>query len=785
MRLLRRWQDMGLASRIVGMSLLLLLLVQLAGFAVVRSAIDDNARAQIAQELTVGERVWRRVLEQNAQQLRVGAGVLAADFGFRSALATQDAETLRSALSNHGERIGARITALLDPALQLVATSDDAAALRLEAEFAGIGDELFEVLQRSEVTGHMALVGGQPFEFIMVPVRAPLLIGWVLMGFPIDQALADDMRNLLSLHLVMASRVDGEHRVVVTTLPPEVSARLAGQRMSGAVELEGEEFVARRIEMLSSAEQGRVETVLLRSVREVTEPYRQLQVTLAAITALAVLLFAFGSAITARRVTQPLRELIGVTERLQRGDYATPVRLKGVGDDEVGRLGRSFEHMRASIERQQREIRRLAYWDRLTGLPNREQFREGLTQAIAGGTPFAVLMLNLDRFKHVNDVLGYAFGDALLCAVAERLNASIDAERDQVARISGDTFAILLADADGARAAAKAADISQAFAAPLALAGQTVDISAGIGIACWPEDGDGADLLLNRAEIAMHAAKARTLGVLRYEARLDSTSSQTLSLLSDLRRAIEQHQLRLYLQPKIDAASGKVVAAEALVRWQHPERGLVPPGEFIPFAEQTGFVRELTLWVMDYAARHWAALQQPQRPLRVAVNLSTRDLLDHEFPQRLAALLARHRAPAEGFCLEITESAIMDDPQRAEATLNRLAALGFKLSIDDFGTGYSSLAYLKRLPVNELKIDRSFVMAMETEESDATIVRSTIDLAHNLGLTVVAEGVEDAATLAALHALRCDEAQGYFISRPLPLNDFRRWCAGREAGNAT
>ncbi|MDX5363599.1 MAG: EAL domain-containing protein, partial [Pseudazoarcus pumilus] len=775
MRVLRRWQDMGLASRIVGMSLLLLLLVQLAGFAVVRSAIDDNARAQIAQELTVGERVWRRVLEQNAQQLRVGAGVLAADFGFRSALATQDAETLRSALSNHGERIGARITALLDPALQLVATSDDAAALRLEAEFAGIGKELFEALQGSEATGHMALVGGQPFEFIMVPVRAPLLIGWVLMGFPIDQALADDMRNLLSLHLVMASRVDGEHRVVVTTLPPEVSARLAGQRMSGAVELEGEEFVARRIEMLSGAEQGRVETMLLRSVREVTEPYRQLQVTLAAITALAVLLFAFGSSITARRVTQPLRELIGVTERLQRGDYDTPVRLKGVGDDEVGRLGRSFEHMRTSIERQQREIRRLAYWDRLTGLPNREQFREALTQTIAGGAPFAVLMLNLDRFKHVNDVLGYAFGDALLCAVAERLNASIDSERDQVARISGDTFAILLAESDGARAQAKAADISQAFAAPLALAGQTVDISAGIGIACWPEDGDGADLLLNRAEIAMHAAKARAAGTLRYEARLDSSSSQTLSLLTDLRHAMERDELRMYLQPKIDVASGTVVGAEALVRWRHPQRGLVPPMDFIPFAEQTGFIRHITLWVLEQAARQWQALQPAQGQFRIAVNLSTRDLLDLEFPERIAALCARHDTPTAGLCLEITESAIMDDPQRAEATLNRLAALGFKLSIDDFGTGYSSLAYLKRLPVNELKIDRSFVMAMESDESDATIVRSTIDLAHNLGLTVVAEGVENDAALAALRALRCDDAQGYHISRPLPAEDFAAW----------
>ncbi|MDX5445463.1 MAG: EAL domain-containing protein [Zoogloeaceae bacterium] len=771
MNRLPRWRDMGLAMRIVGMSLALLLLVQIAGFAVVRAGIAHNARVQIAHELEVGERVWRRVLEQNAERLRQGASVLAADFGFRSAVASGDDETIRSALENHGNRIGARITALLDPARQLRATSEAMGGTTLEASLRAVTERL----SGNETASRIALIDGTPYQFVLVPMRAPLVIGWVLMAFPIDQALADDMFRLLSLHLVVTSRAGGDARVVVSTLPAEASTALLGMNRAGNIELEGDDLLARRVSLLSG--DGEVDTVLLRSVSEVTAPYRELQVTLTAITLLAVLLFAFGSTLTARRVTQPLRQLIDFSERLQRGDYASKLRLKRDSNDEVGRLGRSFEHMRESIARQQHEIRRLAYWDRLTGLPNREQFRESLTGAIAAGTPFAVLMLNLDRFKHVNDVLGYAFGDALLCAVAERLAARIHAERDLVARIGGDEFAILLADADAATADAKAADIARAFAAPLALSGQTVDISAGIGIACWPDDGDGPDLLLNRAEIAMHAAKTRAAGALRYEARLDSASAQTLSLLTDLRHAMERGELRIYLQPKIDVAGGTVVAAEALVRWQHPERGLVPPMEFIPFAEQTGFIRHISLWMIEQVARQWRALQPADGQLRIAVNLSTRDLLDLEFPERIAELCARHDAPTAGLCLEITESAIMDDPQRAEATLNRLAELGFKLSIDDFGTGYSSLAYLKRLPVNELKIDRSFVMAMERDESDATIVRSTIDLAHNLGLTVVAEGVENDAALAALRALRCDEAQGYHISRPLPVEAFGDWRA--------
>jgi diguanylate cyclase (GGDEF)-like protein len=399
-----------------------------------------------------------------------------------------------------------------------------------------------------------------------------------------------------------------------------------------------------------------------------------------------------------------------------------------------------------------------------------------MTTEAAESVPVSVITLNLDRFKHVNDVLGYAFGDELLCAVADRLQGQVKRERDTVARLGGDVFALMLyrTDAEGAQQLAQR--IARTFEEALTLSGQTVDVSASMGVASWPADADAADLLLSRSEIAMHAAKAKTAGALLYEPALDSSSAQNLSLLTDLRHALEHGELRLYLQPKIAVATGRVVAAEALVRWQHPTRGLVPPMQFIPFAEQTGFVRQLTLWMFEEAARHWQGLQGPGQATRIAVNLSTRDLLDNAFPERLAAVLQRHQVPTSGFCLEITESAIMDDPLRAEATLNRLAAQGFKLSIDDFGTGYSSLAYLKRLPVNELKIDKSFVMGMASDTNDEKIVRSTIDLAHNLGLSVVAEGVEDAAILTRLAHLQCDEAQGYHMSKPVPLTDFVASC---------
>lgn len=782
--LVQRWQHLGLAARIVGTSLLLLLLVQLAGFAVVRSSIASNARTQIAQELVVGERVWRRVLAQNADKLQLGASVLAADFGFRAAVSSGDVETIRSALDNHGARIGAQVVAHFNPAVQLQ-TVGDGGGTPVDAQ---VLQRVANQLTTSGQGSQIAMMGHIPHQFVMVPLRAPLVIGWVLMGFPIDQALADDVYSLINVHLAIlgapiAPSVPGGGTgegvaVLVSTLPAtDLSALGPQQWRSGEVSVLGQSMVTRVLALDGGPAQIRV--VLLRSVDEVLAPFVRLQWVLFVITMAGLVLFALGNRWTARRITQPLYSLTHSSAQLEAGDFDTPLPELHRGD-EVGTLARAFDHMRQSVAQKQAEVRRLAYWDRLTGLPNREQFRQKLIVAMttdaAESVPVSVITLNLDRFKHVNDVLGYAFGDELLCAVADRLQGQVQRERDTVARLGGDVFALMLyrTDAEGAQHLTQR--IAQAFEEALTLSGQTVDVSASMGVASWPTDADAADLLLSRSEIAMHAAKAKAAGTLLYEPALDSSSAQNLSLLTDLRHALEHGELRLYLQPKIAVATGRVIAAEALVRWQHPTRGLVPPMQFIPFAEQTGFVRQLTLWMFEEAARHWQGLQQPGQSTRIAINLSTRDLLDNAFPERLATVLQRHQVPTSGFCLEITESAIMDDPLRAETTLNRLAAQGFKLSIDDFGTGYSSLAYLKRLPVNELKIDKSFVMGMASDSNDEKIVRSTIDLAHNLGLSVVAEGVEDAAILTRLAALQCDEAQGYHMSKPVPLTDFVASC---------
>ncbi|MEO8805057.1 MAG: EAL domain-containing protein [Burkholderiaceae bacterium] len=524
-------------------------------------------------------------------------------------------------------------------------------------------------------------------------------------------------------------------------------------------------------------------------------------VALIGITLLGIGAFALGSVFTTRRVSKPLRTLTDAADRFGAGDYATPI-PGPQHEDELGLLAQSFERMRVNVADKQQQILQLAHWDSLTGLPNRVQFRDAVQQAIAQAEAavaadasarpsVAVLMLDLDRFKHVNDVLGYRFGDLLLKRVAERLSHHNVRGDDIVARLGGDEFAVLLRHGDAALAASVAQRITRAFETPLTLEEHSVDMGAGIGMACWPKHAAGADALLSRAEVAMYAAKRSSDGPLLYHAAIDAASAQTLSLLTELRNAIDRNELRLYLQPKLMLETGRVGGAETLVRWLHPQRGLVAPVEFIPFAEQTGFIRSLTMWVFEEAARHWLRLHAEGLPLVLSVNLSSRDLLDQDLPQKFDALLVKHRVPAEAICLEITERAIMSDPQRALATLSRLSGLGFKLSIDDFGTGYSSLAYLKHLPVDELKIDKSFVLGMETDLDDAKIVRSIIDLAHNMGLTVVAEGVESATVWNLLRELECDEAQGYHMGKPMPANEFQAWSIGwadkqrpRSAGGA-
>ncbi len=455
----------------------------------------------------------------------------------------------------------------------------------------------------------------------------------------------------------------------------------------------------------------------------------------------------------------------------------------------VGLCGVVLLGHRRKILRQAAKSEHEAMHDALTGLANRTLLTQRTQEAIRGadrsGEPLGLFLIDLNRFKPINDTLGHAFGDRLLQHVANRLTGAVR-DLDTVARLGGDEFAVLLPSVGtAANALVVAARVHRALEETVELDGLSVDIGCSIGVAMYPTDSADAHELLKHADIAMYVAKRARLGTSVYEPGLDQHNVAQLTVVSDLRRAIEQGELVLHYQPKADLRSGTVCGAEVLCRWQHPRLGLLGPDRFIPAAEETGLIEPLTRYVLDHALAQCRAWHVAGWDVPISVNVGAQCLHDPTFPEQVLRLLKEHSRPAEMLTLEITESAIIADPHRASDVLVRLRELGVRLSIDDFGTGYSSIAYLRTMPVHEMKIDRSFTTNMRSDSSSGAITRSLLGLAHNLELEVVAEGVEDEETWTALAALGCDIVQGYCLSKPLPADEFAAWLRDRMLNELT
>ena len=428
----------------------------------------------------------------------------------------------------------------------------------------------------------------------------------------------------------------------------------------------------------------------------------------------------------------------------------------------------------SSSKRKSEQLHHQAHHDLLTGLPNRSSLMLRLEEMLArtSANPFALLLLDLDRFKEVNDTFGHQTGDVLLREIGPRLRGVLRAS-DVLARLGGDEFALLLPETGAAAAVGVAEKLLHALDEPFGVDGYEFQIGGSIGIASFPVDGLSPTDLMRRADVAMYAAKRANLGTAVYATELDVNTPAQITLYGELRRAIEQDELRLHFQPKVDVCTGALSGVEALVRWQHPDRGLILPDQFIPMAERTGLIRPLGNWVLEAALRQSRAWERDGLAIQIAVNLGAYNLDDSNLAQAISGLLERYTVTADRLRVEITETMLMRDPDNARRVLEELRAAGVRVSIDDFGTGYSSLAYLKRLPADELKIDRSFVQHMAEDAGDTAIVRSVIALGHELGLVVTAEGVEDAVSLERLRAFGCDRAQGYYFARPMDADSLR------------
>ncbi len=596
--------------------------------------------------------------------------------------------------------------------------------------------------------------------------------------------------------------------------PPlnDAIARLSGVRLDirpGAAARGEEPWIPDRRMFLGDPGDTPMQIVLSHSRPERDDVVGDIQSRLLIAAATALALAAVMALLFARTLMRPVERLNRAIRRVLAGEFS---RVPDVpGKDEMGRLASTFNLMIDGLQQRERRMHKLAYRDALTSLPNRTLFRERLEHALSiarrDSRHVSVMFVDLDKFKQVNDSLGHQAGDALLREVADRVRqllrgsdsvvrleplerrakagTPVEAEREPTmfARMGGDEFAILLPGCDSARAKAIGDRVAQAVRRPFTWEGQVIDFGCSVGIATYPDHANDADSLMQTADIAMYEAKSRQLGISIFDPNVERTREAHLSLLGDLRRALELDELRLMFQPKVSLRGDASLMAEALLRWEHPERGLQDPAEFVPFAEKTGFVTALTHWVIDRSLRQVGEWRRESLEVNVAVNVSSRDLVGGDLVGFVKERLERYAVPGKSLTVELTESAMMQDPTVSRACLDGLGKLGIRIAIDDFGTGFATLSQLRSLPADSMKIDRGFVGRMSVDRGCEVIVRSTIELAHSLGLTVVAEGVEDTKTLEALRRMGCDFAQGYLFGKPLHAVDFPSWVrhqAGRH-----
>ena len=766
----------SLHSRIVLFFTILLMAVQLIAFYAINSSSQKLAKKQNIQSLQSGDMVFQQLSAQNRQRLIDSANLLSADFGFRKAVATNDSGTVLSVLNNHGARIKADM-------MMLVSLDNTVLADTLHPTEFPKQSPLANLIQSAEKTTDGAsgflLIDRKAYQTVLVPVLAPDPIAWVAIGFLIDNKFVHQLHDVTGLNVTFLCQSKNVWTLLASTQTHELVQAIL-MVANNSVSFDRPIKIANTISLFTIQQQDPdliFTTVLQRSEQDSIDSINQLRMMLFELALLSLSLSLLGGFFLARKITHPLKILADVVNNLRNGDYSEVAKLSY--DERSVEVPLSASTKEVDILRQAYvEILRLAHEDVLTGLPNRVLFNDRLKQMVKlakrKNSTFFVLMIDLDRFKFINDTMGHHAGDEVIKIIGNRLK-SLLRDSDTVARLGGDEFALLLANVQLPNVKILVDKLQKCIEVPMDLDGHIVDVSCSIGIAVYPQHGEDDTTILRHADAAMYSAKSEKIGSAIFDPNKNTTQKTQLNLLSELRNAIENNDFELHYQPQIDLLNSRVVAVEALVRWVHPIRGMVPPLEFIEFAESSGMIRNITRWVLNEAIFQCKRWSQEGMYIKVSVNISARDLVDPDFPVFVEQKLAEYQLPAMKLCLEITESSLMKDPKLTLVTLKHLNDLGVSIAIDDFGTGYSSLAYIAKFPVNELKIDRFFVKDMLLNPKNNAIVKSTIRLAHDLGIQVVAEGIENEKESALLSDFGCDYMQGYLFSKPLPHDQFRQW----------
>ncbi|WP_460131264.1 putative bifunctional diguanylate cyclase/phosphodiesterase [Pseudomonas sp. S1_E04] len=768
-------------TRIAGVLALLLLLVVAATYFAVKVATTRAVENQAQVQLKIGSQVFERLIELRGRRLQYGLDWLTADGPFKAAVAEGKTVPILAALRRHGTGIRSSEVFVLGLEGKVMVST---LPVLVRGQFFPYDD----ALRHARRTGLQMLIvamNGRPYLLVQDDVLDPLPIARVVMGLPMDTLFANELRSMSNLEVSFLSVQDGKPGALFSTQPDAYQANLLSllreKPINPAPRIH--RFYGRRVlsQVLPLANTGagdEVRVLLQSPLDHALESFAPLDRQFLGI-ALAVLLVSLAGALfLARRVSRPLNALVEAAGRIGAGDYHTPVRVRG--HDEFGLLARAFNAMQSGIAVRERQLAHNALHDPLTGLPNRALAMERLGSAISARRSVVVVYVGIENYRVINEGFGPQGVEEMLREASRCLSMCLLAS-DTAARIAGSEFLLLLENIEVDRAVARADRLYALLTEPRRIGNDELTHEVSMGIAAYPTDGQQVEELISRAAIARHDA-ATFPGYLQiYQQDRDLAHQRQITLIRDLRRAAVEGELYLCYQPKLDLKQGQVLQAEALLRWQHPTLGLVTPAEFIPLAERTGSMAGLTQWVIEEAIRQIAEWAQRGMPVQLSVNISVDDLANDDLAIRVTTLLMQHGVLAQQLIFEITESAIMHNPQQALSVLEQLRGCGISLSVDDFGTGYSSLAQLQRLPVQELKIDQSFVRNLDSTSGDGVIVRSTIEMSHNLGLKVVAEGVEFEPSLKLLKQWNCDTVQGFLISRPLNAMAFEMWMRRERA----
>ena len=754
-------------SQLIALLVFFLAMIQLVSGTAILDIIKRDSMEQAIKRINVAKNVFQHSIEDRSKYLSVGVTLLASDFGFKTAVASHDEATIRSSLENNAQRVGADFGILL---------SQDGVTINSTYEMVYGSDftSLINQNRRKRNINGFIEVNHKPYQLVLVPVRAPNVIAWVGMAFKMGNELASDIKAITGLDVTFSrSNIyygdNHLHESHITTLdldnidsilykfnrdgfsPKSTLFSDDGEYLSSAVPLNIKDHWAYLHLPYGSWTQN-ISTITNR-----------LTIIFSIILLLSILLSWY----TARHLLKPIQILVSKAKQMGRGEHVNIKPLEG----EFGILSKTLSGMQSRVQKREGELSFQISHDSLTGLKNRNAVEEFLSKNIhtnKGG----VLLINIRHFKDINNMMGFESGDILLCEFSQRLKFLLD-EKDMVARLAGDEFIVVFKDNINHDFLS---DMHKALQSELDISGSNVCLQVYIGALFFNNKEDfSVNSIMRRIDIAADEAKESENGIFIYEKGQDESHRRTLSIIRDLPNAIINGQLFVVYQPKVNIKERRCDEAEALIRWVHPSLGFIPPSDFIPLLERSGNIQLVTKWVIEEVCKQLSSWKIQDLNVRVAINLSALDLADLSLPLFIKSMMEKYYLNAAQLAFEVTESSVMKDTKTVIHVLNALKNMGFKLSIDDFGTGQSSLAYLRDLPVDEVKIDRSFVHDIDTNSANALIVNTTIQLSHSFGFTVTAEGMENISGLAILEGYGCEIIQGYYFSKPLSAAEFLNW----------